>query len=285
MENPVMTSPSATRSRIATLVIVGPSHRLEEATEGLDGTDETGAFRMVLISTDPEPRQEFEQQPDVVRIRGIRPEHVNNAIAAVRLSSLPSIVWWRGGPPDGLDGAATLADRIVLDAEDPWPLWARTPSLFEQTALTDLRWTRLTRWRAALAHFFDLPEVREQADAFSRLTIHGSDRPQCALFAGWLDASLGWNGQVIRELLPGSCPLESVSVGGAAAELSLRLLPNGSCLATSVQMSTRLLASRVVSVGDQHLRSLLSEELRVRSRDLAFERALERALARQNSGT
>ena len=97
----------------------------------------------------------------MVSIGGLRPEYVNNAIAGVRLSSLPTVVWWRGGRPEGLDGVATLADRVVLDAEDPWPLWARTPPLFEHTAFTDMRWARLTRWRAAMAHFFDLPEVRD----------------------------------------------------------------------------------------------------------------------------
>ena len=106
-------------------------------------------------------------RPDVITIGGLRPEYVNNAIAGVRLSSLPTIVWWRGGRPEGLDGVASLADRVVLDADDPWPLWARTPPLFEHTVLTDIRWARLTRWRAALAHFFDLPAVRETATTFS----------------------------------------------------------------------------------------------------------------------
>ena len=56
----------------------------------------------------------------------------------------------------GARGLASLADRVILDADDPWPVWSRIPPLFEQTAFTDLRWAGLTRWRAALAHFFDL---------------------------------------------------------------------------------------------------------------------------------
>jgi hypothetical protein len=39
----------------------------------------------------------------------------------------------------------------------------------------------------------------------------------------------------------------------------------------------------VVSLGDQSLHTLMSEELRVRSRDLAFERAVVSALATQPS--
>ena len=276
-------SPPATRSRIATVVIVGPSQRLIEAAEVLGNADEAGALQVVLISTEGQVPAVGEQT-DVVSIAGVRPEHVNNAIAAVRLSSLPSVVWWRGGLPDGLDGVAALADRVVLDAEDPWPFWERTPSLFEETAFTDLRWTRLTRWRAAMAHFFDLPEVRDQAAGFTHLAIHGSDQPQCALLAGWLDGSLGWKGRVTGELLPGAASLESVSLSGPAGELALRLLPGQTCLESQATISTRILASRIVSVGDQHLSSLMSQELRVRSRDIAFERALERALDLRNPG-
>ena len=83
-------------------------------------------------------------------------------MAALRLSSLPAVVWWRGGSVEALDDLANLADRLVLDTPDPDDVWARADTLFERTALTDLRWTRLTRWRAALAHLFDLSHVRRR---------------------------------------------------------------------------------------------------------------------------
>ena len=49
-------------------------------------------------------------------------------------------------------------------------------------------------------------------------------------------------------------------------------------LAAEGRIGGELMASRVLSLGSQTLSSLMAEELRVRSRDLAFERALERAL-------
>lgn len=273
-----MTVSSPALAKSATVVGVGSSARLIEAAGVLSGEDDAGAVRVVLIATDSQPAPAVESQPDVISIGGLRPEYVNNAIAGVRLSSLPTVVWWRGGRPEALDGVATLADRVVLDVEEPGPLWARLPSLFEQTAFTDLRWTRLTRWRSAMAHFFDLPQVRQTAPAFERLTISGSDKYQCGLFAGWLDSCLGWNRRIVPRFLSGSAPLESVSLGGGGAELALHLL-SGECLDAAVRMSQNTLASRVVSLGDQSLRTLMSEELRVRSRDLAFERAVVRTLA------
>jgi glucose-6-phosphate dehydrogenase assembly protein OpcA len=274
----VVTVSSPARAKSATVVVVGPSARLIEAAGALSGEGDSGAVMVVLIATESQPAPAVESQPDVISIGGLRPEYVNNAIAGVRLSSLPTVVWWRGGRPEALDGVGTLADRVVLDAEEPGLLWARLPSLFEQTAFTDLRWTRLTLWRAAMAHFFDLPQVRQAASAFEHLTICGSDHYQCGLFAGWLDSSLGWNRRIVPRVQSGDAPLESVSLGGGGAELELKLLP-GDCLDAQVRLAAHALASRVVSLGDQSLHTLMSEELRVRSRDLAFERAVVSTLA------
>ena len=274
----VVTVSSPARAKSATVVVVGSSARLIEAAGALSGEGDSGAVMVVLIATESQPAPAVESQPDVISIGGLRPEYVNNAIAGVRLSSLPTVVWWRGGRPEALDGVGTLADRVVLDAEEPGLLWTRLSSLFEQTAFTDLRWTRLTRWRAAMAHFFDLPQVRQAASAFEHLTIGGSDHYQCGLFAGWLDSSLGWKRRIVPRVQSGDAPLESVSLGGGGAELELKLLP-GDCLDAQVRLAAHTLASRVVSLGDQSLHTLMSEELRVRSRDLAFERAVVSTLA------
>lgn len=275
-----MTTASLTRARTATLVVVGAGPRLVEAATVLCAGEDASALRIVLISTESEVPP-VDPDFDVVAIGGLKPEYVNNAIAAVRLSSLPTVVWWRGGPPEGLDGVASLADRVVLDGEDPWPLWGRAPSQFENAAITDLRWARLTQWRAAMAHFLDLPEVRRATASLSRLSISGADRAQCALFAGWLESSLGWKGRVEAEFADGgrSVPIDTVTLAGEMSRLTLGLHASGACLDTEARIAGQVLASRVISLGDQSLAALLSEELRVRSRDLAFERALVSTLA------
>ena len=277
MENAVATAPLG-RARTATVVAVGPYDRLGDVAEVLAVDDDAGALHIVRIANDGTPASVGDDRSDLITITGLRPQYVDNAIAAVRLSSLPTIVWWRGGPPEGLAGVASLADRVILDAPDPWPLWARIPPLFEQTAFTDVRWARLTRWRAALAHFFDLPRVQAATPGFNSLSIAGSDRALAALFAGWLDACLKLRGRVRPAFVPSNIPLESVTLGGSTCELVIQVLPNSTCLSAEGRVSGDLIGSRVVSLGSQDLPTFLSEELRVRSRDLAFERALERAL-------
>lgn len=273
-----MTVATPAFSRSGTLIIVGPAARLAEARASLGGINEAVSVRVVLISTSPSSPIPLQTDDDVATIDGLPLGYLNNAIAALRLSSLPSVVWWRGGPPDALAGVATLADRVVLDAEHPEPLWDRAPDLFERTALTDVRWARLTRWRAAMAHFFDLAPVRDASRSFARLRVAGSDQPLCALFAGWLDASLGWDRRVavVREEAPAA--LAAVTLEGPGTSLEIKLLPNTTCVSAEARMHGQALASRVVSLGDQSLPSLISQELRVRSRDFAFERALMRTL-------
>ena len=151
-----------------------------------------------------------------------------------------------------------------------------------QTELTDIRWARLTRWRAAMAHFFDMPAICQASPSFRELQVSGRDTAQCALFAGWLEASLGWKGRVAYRCDPGEStdPMQNVTLSGPEGELHLQMLPHTTCLDTQARLGGAVIASRVVSLGDQGPRALLAEELRVRSRDLAFEQALERALER-----
>ena len=106
------------------------------------------------------------------------------------------MVWWRGGSVEALDDLAKLADRLVLDIDEPDAVWARADTLFERTALTDLRWTRLTRWRAAVAHLFDLSQVRRGAADIRSLTIEAADPFAARLFAGWLKSRLRWTASV-----------------------------------------------------------------------------------------
>jgi hypothetical protein len=66
-------------------------------------------------------------------------------------------------------------------------------------------------------------------------------------------------------------------LSGPEGAVSVRLLANGTCLETAVEMAAGPSSSRVVTLGDQQLAALLGEELRVRSRDHAFEDAVREA--------
>jgi glucose-6-phosphate dehydrogenase assembly protein OpcA len=258
----------------ATVVVAGPPPQLAEAAKALSELTDAG-LRAVLISYGDNPAPLVHVSRQTVALEGLRPEYLNNAVAALRLSSLPTVVWWRGGRVDALSGLAALSDRLVLDAEDPREAWTSVAQLAERTAVSDLRWTRLTRWRALMAHFFDIADVGAVASGFRLLRIEGSDRHAARLYAGWLASTLHWAEEVgfdMRET-PGLPPIEAVALGDGSQELTLRLAANRSCVDTAARLQGLAPASRTVSMGNQGLAALIGEELRIRARDLAFERA------------
>ena len=263
---------------IATIIVIGPGDRVDEAAAALDGLRDRGAVRKVLISEGTKREASPDEQGDTIRIDGLSPRYVDNAVAWLRLSSLPAVVWWRGGSPDALDRLAHLADRLVLDTDPPDEMWTRAPTLFEQTAVTDLRWAALTRWRAALAHLFDLPQVRETARSGRTLEIEASDRASARLFAGWLRCCLGGLAAVdirIDDAPRALTPLTRVRIAGEGPALTLQVLEGQTCLEASVDGGD---GPRMVPLGDGTLGSRFVEEISVRPRDAAFERALVAAM-------
>ena len=73
----------------------------------------------------------------------------------------------------------------------------------------------------------------------------------------------------------GRTPLECVALAGGALSITLHARTRHECLEASVKDAGSLDASaRIVPLGDGALASLISEELGVRTRDLAFEQAL-----------
>ncbi len=272
--------PGATRALVATVVAIGPLDRLTGVAQTLQIVGDAGTVRGILISEGDDPAPPARVMGNTVSLYGIKPPYVNNAVAALRLSSLPTLIWWRGGRPDTLDGLVGLAERIVLDEEQPIAVWRRAATLFEASAFSDMRWARLTQWRALMAHFFDIPEVMAVAPLFTHLRIRAAD-PLCArLFAAWLTSSLrmadGFEVEVVTD--GAMAPLEEVSLTDGGQALTIRLAARA-CLETSAAVRGHCSASRVVAVTDVTPASLLTGELRIRARDLAFERAVRSLLA------
>ena len=267
------------RALTATVVVVGAPDRLVAAADALEQLGESGGVRAILISEGTHTAPVARVTEHAIAISGLAPRFLNNALAALRLSSLPAVVWWRGGSVEALNDLADLADRLVLDTEEPDAAWAIASDLFEHTALTDLRWTSLTRWRAALAHLFDLPQVRDGAGGIQTLAIDATDMPSARLYAGWLRSRLRWTPAVRIEIhkvkSDGPTPLVSVTLAGEGLSISLHVRKGQTCLEASVDGLEG--ATRVVPLGEGTLASLISEELGVRTRDLAFEQALASA--------
>jgi len=278
-------SGSTTQSRAlsATIVAVGPDDLLSEAADALRGLGSHTAVRGILISPGAESRPVPRLADDIVALSGLKPAFINNAVAALRLSSLPTIVWWRGGRTEMIAGLARLADRVVLEGA-PLEVWPHAESLFDEAAFSDLRWTRLTRWRTLMAHFFDVPEVRDAAPGFDRLRITGADGIAASLFAAWLAGSLGRAEKIELEFVHatrGAFMEEVVFSGqGEHEALVLRLARSTACVLTTATVRGHRGATSAVALGNQSLAALMTEELRVRARDSAFEAAVRRFLGR-----
>jgi hypothetical protein len=269
------------RALTATVIVIGDNARLAAAANALEQLGEAGGVRAILISEGEHTAPIARVTESAIAIAGLAPRFLNNAVAALRLSSLPAVVWWRGGSVDKLDDLAGLADRMILDASEPEDGWIEAHRLFEHTALTDLRWTQLTRWRAAVAHLFDLPQVRQGMGGFRRLAIEARDPYAARLYAGWLRSCLRWTAAVKIEITaaPGDdtpAPLRRVHLETTDLAITAETLKGARCLTASVDGLDS--SARVVPLGDGALTALIGEELGVRTRDLAFERALTSAL-------
>lgn len=268
---------AATRVSIATMVAVVSPRTRGGVVETLSALSESGV-RPVFICLDGGGNARPIDRGGLTIIEALKPRYLDNAVASLRLSSLPTVAWWRADEPDVLDQLAPLVDRVVLDVDEPSAVWRLVPSLGSRTAVSDMRWARLTRWRDLLAQFFEIPEVRAEAGQFDRLELHGTDRHQMRLLGGWLSARLPAGDRLTVAIETGrAASIEAVRLFAAGGTLDVRVLAGRACLETSAQMGTGHSAVRVVPAGDDRPLTLLVEELRVRSRDMAFEDAVRAA--------
>lgn len=270
------------RTSVATIVAVAPAGRLDETAATLEALRTGSAVRTILVTLGEDPQPVVHTDADTTVVTGIVPRYLNNVVASLRLSSLPSMAWWRGGDAGVLGGLATLVDRLVLDSEDPLPDWSAAVGLAERAAISDLRWTRLTRWRNLMAQFFDGPDVHADAASLTSLDIVAADAHAARLFAAWITTSLP-HGEKIEVSIadsPAGHFMHSIFLNGPRQTIRLELLPSHTCVETSIVRATQPLTTRVVPLGDQSPARLLAEELRIRSRDEAFERAMRDVVAR-----
>ena len=74
------------------------------------------------LGAQPEPVRTHRDR--TVVLEGLVPHFLNNAVASLRLSSLPAVGWWRAPSQEGLLELCTLVDRLVLDVEEPANVWS-----------------------------------------------------------------------------------------------------------------------------------------------------------------
>lgn len=268
------------RALAASVVAVVPEGEHGAAVEALSRLHQMAAVQPIVISLGSRRDARREDHDGVVVFRELLPRYLNNAVASLRLSSLPAMGWWRVPAADPLRELAVLVDRLVLDVPDPMPQWRRVAEIARLTAVSDLRWARLTGWRDLLAQYFDLPELRRQKAPFSRVSITGQDPASVKLFAGWLKSRMpGGSTLELDRRTHGSAPLECVELTGEAGCVTLSRLPHSSCLQTSIDGGPSASSTRIVTADEARVEVLLRGELRIRSRDVAFEDATREASA------
>ena len=127
----------------------------------------------------------------VLRMYGRLALHAESVTLPLLAPDAPVVAWWYSETPEVIayDPLGVFADRRITNViRDPDP----TASL-KQRAVdyapgdTDLTWTVITPWRAALASAFDT--VRHTPSA---VTVYGNPTdPSAQLLAGWLSSRLG----------------------------------------------------------------------------------------------
>ena len=207
------------RALTGTVVVVGAAERLQPVADALAKVGESIGLRSILISEGEQAAPPAKVDGNTTFIAGLAPRFLNNAVAALRLSSLPTLVWWRGGSIEALNDLAHLADRLVLDVEAPEDAWRQAGTLFERTALTDIALDAADTMAIGAGPLFDLPQVHEAADAFQQLTIEAADVDAARLFAGWFRSRLRWTPAVSISITPavessGPSPLSNVAARG-----------------------------------------------------------------------
>jgi glucose-6-phosphate dehydrogenase assembly protein OpcA len=120
-------------------------------------------------------------------------------IRGLIVPDLPVACWVRGKSvlhtPE-LRGVLALADKLIVDSGGVSELPKQIQFLQESGVrrVGDLAWTRLTRWRQAIAQLFDDPQGGERARQLSsvRIEYQGGYVPMSAYYlAAWLSHSVG----------------------------------------------------------------------------------------------
>jgi glucose-6-phosphate dehydrogenase assembly protein OpcA len=201
----------------------------------------------------------------VMRMYGRLALHAESVTLPLLAPDAPVVTWWSGPPPDRIahDPLGVFADRRITDV---WRASDSVGALTERATDfapgdTDLSWTRITGWRAALASAYDGAH-----DTATRATVRGDDRdPSALLLAGWLSSCL-------KTYVPVQ------KAGKGIQSVTLEFVGGGSV--TAQLEGSRLVVRRpgtpdsIAPFPDRSLGELLAEELRRLDADEIYADAL-----------
>ena len=276
------TGGAVTSGNALTLVVIVDHQHIDEAEEAATIAASEHPMRMLEVLRQqieaPVPRLDAEVtiggrlgpgESVVLRMYGRLALHAESVTLPLLAPDAPVVTWWHGMAPEKIayDPLGVFAERRITDVRltgDPCAALQQRAEDFAPGD-TDLAWTRLTPWRAALASAFDSARSR----ATSAVVVGGVNEPSARLLAGWLSARLDLDCTIEGD---DDEPVSGVRIGfedgsGARADLeggNLVLRRDG-------------LQDSYAPFSERTLGQLLAEELRRLEHDHVYAEALARA--------
>jgi glucose-6-phosphate dehydrogenase assembly protein OpcA len=274
------TGGAVTSGMALTLVVVTDHKDVEEAEEAASIAASRHPMRMLVVVRRqidaPVPRLDAEVtiggrlgpgESVVLRMYGRLALHAESVTLPLLAPDAPVVTWWHGEPPHKIayDPLGVFAERRITDvlrsADCDEALRRRAEDFAPGD--TDLAWTRLTPWRAALASAFDGSRRHKPVSAVVR---GGTNEPSARLLAGWLASRLDLD--VIVDGIDDE-PINSVEIEFA----------NGKTTRASIEGSSLVLRREgqqdsFQPFGERSLGELLAEELRRLDHDHVYAEAL-----------
>ncbi|WP_163505690.1 glucose-6-phosphate dehydrogenase assembly protein OpcA [Fodinicola acaciae] len=189
--------------RVLSLVVVTSPEESEPVIEAANDASREHPCRVIVVLTgEKRGRSRLDAEirvggdagaSDVIvmRLSGELAAHPDSVVVPLLLADAPVVAYWPSNPPADLadDPIGRIAQRRITDA-----MTAKRPV----TALnkrreayadgdTDLSWTRLTLWRAALAAALDQPPYDKVTEA---VVTGEASSASTELLAGWLAYAL-----------------------------------------------------------------------------------------------
>ena len=276
------TGGAVTSGIVLTLVIVVDHRDVEAAEEAATIAASRHPMRMLMVIRHqidaPIPRLDAEVtiggrlgpgEAVVLRMYGRLALHAESVTLPLLAPDAPVVTWWYGEPPNVIahDPLGVFAERRITDVAKAAAPCEALQQRAEDFAPgdTDLAWTRLTPWRAALASAFDGVQQRPAAAR----VLGGENEPSARLLAGWLSARLGLTADV--EGFDDE-PVHGVEIDFADGTTTRAMLEG-----THLVLRREGLQDSFMPFGDRALGDLLAEELRRLDADHVYAEALATA--------
>ncbi|WP_375492880.1 glucose-6-phosphate dehydrogenase assembly protein OpcA [uncultured Jatrophihabitans sp.] len=270
---------AVTSGNALTLVVVANRDGVDEAEEAATVAASHHPMRMLVVIRRqidaPVPRLDAEVtiggrlgpgESVVLRMYGRLALHAESVTLPLLAPDAPVVTWWHTQSPDQIahDPLGVFAERRITDVSrmaDPCAALQQRGEDFAPGD-TDLAWTRLTPWRAALASVFD--SARHDPKAVT--VFGGCDDPSARLLGGWMSARLGVDASVDGS---GDEPINGVEIEFADGKMTRATLEGGNLVLRRDGQQDSF-----SPFPERPLGALLAEELRRLDNDHVYAEAL-----------